>query len=328
MTKFRHRKLFATSKSRWVFSTSKAWSFLAMATIVSFLTFFVAVPASADNVGDVEKGLATQGYYVSTVAKQNLPNEKQQESILSQTVSQLKQKKHPGGLVIIDANTLSSLGYSDAQTFAEYLRNYISNPKLDEVIVAVGGLNSGSKGSVGLSATKISTQQAQTLVNNSLSTFTTKSFADGIQQVALAAANNISSDNSSQTLLIVGIVVVVILLIVGGVAYLLISTKNNWKKQLQSLQDLNNRVSDLVVRVSEGIDYLPDGQRDQVRNAFGQATAQMSDAQANMRSLESASAIQLTFSGGKFRQQMNNTGSELQNSYNTLQQLERGIEKV
>lgn len=296
---------------------------LAIVIIASFAPLLMALPVAADNAGDVEKGLINQGYYISTVAKTKLVNPTASATTLKDTVSKLKNEKHLGALAILDNATIATnISSGDPVAFADYLRNYL-NPKVDIVVVV-----NGDQQKVGLSAKNLTPAEDTAITDAARSTFTAGNFAEGTQQIALAAADKISSKQTSQTLTTVGIVVVVILLIAGGLTYLLISTKNSWNKQLRSLQDLNSRVSDLVVRVSEGIDYLPDATREQVRSNFGRATANMSEAQANMRTLEKASAIQLVFSGGKFRQQLNNTGSELQGSYNTLQQLERSVEKI
>ncbi len=319
-----YQKNSSVEASRQRIKASNHWLILALLLVGLVSPLWLTSVARADDAGTAESKLIQQGWYISDAVKAKLGNNASAtQTTLQNTVNDLKNKKHPGVLALLDPNTVKS-GYTTAEAYAEYLRSYIS-PKPDIVVVAV---IDPSKSGVALAADKLSQDEQKAITDAARSTFTTGDYAGAMRQIALDAEKKIGSAETSGTLLTVVIALVVIAAIGGGIAFLLISTKNNWKNQLEKLQTLNGQVSDLVVRVSDGIDYLPDATRNQVRDQFGQATANMSNAQAGLRELQAATPIQLILNGGKYRQQMNATGGQLQASLNLLQPLDRAVEKA
>ena len=302
------------------------WLVLALLVAALVSPLWLTSAARADTSSTAETTLIKQSWYISDQVKTKLGNNAQAtQSTLQNTVNDLKNKKHPGVLALLDPTTVKS-GFTTADAYAEYLRGYIS-PKPDIVVVAVIVPN-GSGSGVGLAADKLSQDQQKAITDAARSTFTKGDYAGAMRQIALDAEKKIGELETGSTLLTAVIALVVIAVIGGGIAFLLISTKNNWKRQLDQLQNLNTQVSDLVVRVSDGIDYLPDATRNQVRDQFGQATSNMSNAQSGLRELQAATPIQLVLNGGKYRQQLNATSSQLQTSLNLLQPLDRAVEKA
>lgn len=308
---------------------------LAIALLVLTLgsAFIVTKSASAaDPVADAETALLKQGWYVSPGVVQNSNATQQQQQVkqlqqtLQNTVNDLKGKKHPAVLALLDPNAVKS-GFRTAESYAEYLRTYIT-PNPDIVVVAViPPAGQGTPG-VALAADKLSQQEQQDITNATRSTFTKGDWAGAMQRIADGAEKKISDKETGGLITTLVIVVVVIVAIGIGLFFLYTNTKKSWANQLQSLRDLNSKVSDLTVRVGDSIDYLPDPQKNQVRNQFGQATANMSETNSNIRELEGATPWQVLLGGGKYRQKLNNTGSQLQASYNMLQQLDRAVEKI
>lgn len=294
----------------------------ALLVILGAMPFLTAAIASADNSATAEATLLRQGWYESTVAQAKLKNsDPNAAKTLQDTVNQLKSKKHPGLVAILD-NTTIPAAYSDANAYAAHLLSY-ANPKVDIVVIV-----NGDKSQVGLATVKLSQSEQTAIRDARLSTFTANHFGLGVQQVALDAENKIASQETSSLITTIVIVLVVLAVVAGAIIFFYISTKNNWQRQLESLRALNSKVTDLVVKIGDGVDYLPDQTRDQAKSSFGQATANMSNAQAGVRELEKATPFQLMFGGGKYRQELNATEQQLQSSYNLLTQLDRSIEKV
>jgi hypothetical protein len=303
----------------------QVWLVLAFLLTALASPFFLVRVAAADDAsaGQAQATLIKQGWYESDVAKKNLASsDPNAAKTLQDTVNELKSKKHLGVLAILDNTTIPTRFNGDPDAYAEYLRTYIT-PNPDIVVIV-----NGDAKKVGLAANKLTGAQETTIQNNARSTFTTGAYGNAVRQIALDAESKISSEESSSMLTTIAIVVVVLVLLIVGIVFLFTSTKNNWKRQLQSLQELNSKVSDLIVRIGDGLDYLPDSNRDSAKSSFSQATANMSNAQSSLHELQSASPIQLVLQGGKYRQQLNNTGSQLQTSYNLLAQLERAVEKI
>ena len=303
------------------------WLILALLVAALVSPFWLTSVAQADSVATAESTLIKQNWYISDAVKTSLGSKAQAtQQTLQNTVNDLKNKKHPGVLALLDPSTVKS-GFTNADSYAEYLRSYIS-PKPDIVVVAVIAPSGSGTSGVALAADKLSQDEQKAITDAARSTFTTGDYGGAMRQIALAAEKKIADSETGSSLLTAVIALVVIAAIGGGIAFLLISTKNNWKRQLDQLQNLNGQVSDLVVRVSDGIDYLPDATRNTVRDQFGQATANMSNAQSGLRELKAATPIQLVLSGGKYRQQLSATSGQLQTSLNLLQPLDRAVEKA
>ncbi|HEX2915118.1 MAG TPA: hypothetical protein VH186_30275 [Chloroflexia bacterium] len=293
--------------------------------IVTLLVVTLAAPvAKADNANDMAKGLANQHYYITQAVqdnsgiKQKNPNLDQQ---IKDTVNKLK-GKHDTRIGILSNSDIPQT-YSSLENYGNFLYGYLSNPK-PEVLVMVNAQN----GNVSLFSNKLSASERQTIINDSLSSFTTQGLAAGTTMIAQKAADKISSNETSGTLITVAIVVIIVLVIAGAIAYMIISTRNNWKRKVAGVEQLANAVSDQVVKVSDDINFLPDASRQQADAEFGAATQNFSDANASLRELQKVSPVTLLLKGADYQRKLDLTGAQFEQARQSLSRVEQQVRSL
>lgn len=275
-----------------------------------------------DTSEDIVKNMGTQGYYVSQSAKANV-KEADLEKSVADTVRKQKNDKHDIRIAILDNRILSAApqGNGNARDYAKFLQGYLNNPKPETVIVV-----DAEKKSVGMWSDKLTSAEAQELVNSNVSIFNTKGFASGADTLAQKTADKIEANQTGGTVT-TGVIILVIALVIGGALFFMYtSTNKRWKQQIAQLQGLAGQVSSQVLNLNDTLEYLPDAVKTQAKNIFTQASSTFSNANNSLGELEKTSPWAVMFKSGEFQRKLQMTGSQLETSRNGLAQVQRTVD--
>jgi hypothetical protein len=296
----------------------------ALLGIMAFMIVFVAAPqVKADTANDVAAGLQNNRYYVTndvkadSVVKQKYPNI---DSDIKNIVNRVKSKKDVRVAVI--SNQILPPTANTTQSYTNFLLNYLS-PKPDALIVV-----NQQTSQVYVASTKLSDSEIVDLTNSTLSSFTAQGTVNGISALADKVADKISSNATGSLLTTIGIVVIVILIIGGVVAYLLISTKNNWTKKVKGVEQLADQVSTLVLKVSDDVNFLPDADKAKTNADFGAATQNFSEANTRLRELQKVSPVTLLLQGADYQRKLDLTGAQFQQAQQSLTRVEQQVRSL
>ncbi len=296
----------------------------ALLGIMAFMLAFVAAPqVKADNANDVAAGLQNNRYYVTNdvkadpVVKQKYPNI---DSDVKNIVNRVKGKEDIRIAVI--SNQILPPNANTTQSYTDFLLNFLS-PKPDALIVV-----NQQTSQVYVASPKLSDSEIIDLTNSTHSTFTAQGTVNGISALADKVADKISSKATGSLLTTIGIVVVVILIIGGVVAYLLISTKNNWTKKVKSVEQLADQVSTQVLKVSDDVNFLPDADKAKTNADFGAATQNFSEANTRLRELQKVSPVTLLLQGADYQRKLDLTGAQFQQAQQGLNRVEQQVRSL
>jgi len=296
----------------------------ALLGIMALMIVFVAAPqVKADNANDVAAGLQNNRYYVTQAVKDN-PNLKQKypnlDSDVKNIVNRVKGKEDVRIAVI--SNQILPPNANTTQSYANFLLNYL-NPKPDAVMVV--NLETSQ---VFVSSPKLTSAEITDITNATNSTFIAQGAVTGMSTLADRIADKISSNATGSLLTTIGIVVVVILIIGGAVAYLLISTKNNWTKKVKGVEQLADQVSTLVLKVSDDVNFLPDADKAKTNADFGAATQNFSEANTRLRELQKVSPVTLLLQGADYQRKLDLTGAQFQQAQQSLTRVEQQVRSL
>ena len=296
----------------------------ALLSIMAFMVLLVAVPlAKADTSNDVAAGLQNNRYYVTQAVKDNA-NLKQKypnlDSDVKNIVNRVKSKEDVRIAVI--SNAILPSNANTTQSYAAFLQNYL-NPKPDAVMVV--NLESNQ---VYVTSPKLTSAEITDITSATNSTFIAQGAVTGMSTLADRIADKISSNATGSLLTTIGIVVVVILIIGGVVAYLLISTRNNWAKKVKSVEQLADQVSTLVLKVSDDVNFLPDADKAKTNADFGAATQNFSEANTRLRELQKVSPVTLLLQGADYQRKLDLTGAQFQQAQQSLTRVEQQVRSL
>ncbi len=280
---------------------------------------------STDTPNDLIKALAGQDFYVSQSVKKTINGASGFDSTLANATKNLKGKNHDSRIAIVDDALLKQSPQSNGGNpvdYASWAEGYLNNPK-PEIVVAV---NATTK-KVGLYSPKLTVAESQAIVDSSLSTFNTKSYADGAVEIAQKAADKIGANQTGGTITTLVVVLLILAVIGGALAFMYFSTRTWWKNRLGEVQGLAGQVSNQVLKLSDTIDYLPDGVKNNTRNIFSQATSNFSNANSNLQKLETTNPWTLIFKRGEYNKQLEMTSSQFQTSRNALAQVQETVDR-
>jgi hypothetical protein len=295
-----------------------------LALLLGAMAVMTAPAVQADTANDLARLLGTQRYYVTDAVKANteiMAKNPNLESDIRNTVNRLKGDKDARIAVLSNAIIPSQYG-TDTQRYGDFLYGFL-NPK-PEVLILVNAQTS----IVSLISDKLSSAERQTIINDSRSTFNQSGLGAGATFVADKAIEKIQSNQSTGTFTTIGIVVVVLLLIAGAVAYMLITTRKNWTRKVAPVEELANKVSDQVVRVSDEVNFLPDANRASTDADFGAATRNFSDANSQLRELQKVSPVTLLLKGPEFERKLNLTGAQFEQARQALSRVEQQVKSL
>lgn len=297
---------------------------IALLSIMAFMVLLVATPlAKADTANDVAKGLQNNGYYVTdtvkndSVVKQKYPN---LDSDVKNIVNRVKSKEDVRIAVV--SNQILPSNANTTQSYAAFLLNFLS-PKPDAIIV----MNQQTS-EVYVVSPKLTNAEISALTSSTNSTFIAQGTVTGLSTLADKVADKISSNATGGLLTTIGIIVVVVLIIGGVVAYVLISTRNNWTKKVKGVEQLADQVSTQVLKVSDDVNFLPDADRAKMNADFGAATQNFSEANTRLRELQKVSPVTLLLKGPEFQRKLDLTGAQFQQAQQGLNRVEQQVRSL
>ncbi len=291
--------------------------------LLSVMALAATPAARADTGDDLVKALGTQRYYVSEGVKTNKtfmdknPNLEQQ---LRDAVNRLKGDKDSRLAVISNAIVPTNFN-NNTEGYGNFLYGFLNKP---EVLVLVNA----EREVVSLFSDKLTEAERRSITDEARSSFGTKGYAATTIQIADKAVEKIQSKQTSGTLTTAGIILVVLVVIAGGVAYMLITTKKNWKRKVTGVEELANQVSDQVVRVSDEVNFLPDAARANTDADFGFATRNFSDANSQLRELQKVSPVTLLLKGPDYERKLNLTGAQFEQARQALSKVEQQVKAL
>ncbi|MBN9387058.1 MAG: hypothetical protein J0I20_03315 [Chloroflexi bacterium] len=303
---------------------------IALLSIMAFMVLLVATPlAQADTGNDLAKALSNQKYYVSDGVKSNsgfMGKNSSIENDLKNEVSKLTGSKDTRIAVISNAIIPSNYGtgLSGAENYGNYLfNNILTNPQPAVLIIG----NAEANG-ISIISSKLTAAEKQTIIKDAANVAVSKNYTAGIVYAADQAADKISANATGSLITTLVIVVVVVLLIGGAVAYVLISTKNNWTKKVKGVEQLADQVSTQVLKVSDDVNFLPDADRAKMNADFGAATQNFSEANTRLRELQKVSPVTLLLKGPEFQRKLDLTGAQFQQAQQGLNRVEQQVRSL
>lgn|GEM_PF-2444169 len=303
--------------------------------------------ASADNSDDATRAIGSQGWYISKAIEPKVGDLSAAQNSLKGTVQTLKDRKLPVVIALLDTATLPV--YKNCKTGAMSDCGDFFLKSQSAQIAVVFDLTNATPGNrkVGLFSPGLNEGDQQALTSDPAfgKLVTAGNYAQAASQLAINAANKIDVNTKSASdaqnaatqqikkeesngLFVAMIVVVVVVLAIGGaIAFLIMTTKKVWNGKVEELQKNASQVNDMVLRLSDEVEYLEPNVKDSAKATFAQGALQVNTANEAARQIKAASTISLLFKWGQYNTQYQEALAKMQSVQETLNRVDQTVKR-
>ncbi len=328
-------------------SKSKLSGLLAGLMALVLMLVILPVVASADNSTDALNALRSQGWYISQANEKSVGDLSKAKDTLTNAVKTLNDRKHTTVIALLDSATLPNSSSCKGGKISDCANVTRDSLKDKGIQIAVVVDIPQRKFALSVDSNLLNETVTDSLTASSAITalFRNGQYAEGAAQLATNAADQIDTNakaandsknaivsqtkkEESGNLFVAMIVVLVVVLAIGGAAaFLVVTTKKVWNGKVEELQKSATAVNDMVLRLSDEVEYLEPNVQASAKATFAQGAMQVNAANEAARQIKAASTISLIFKWGQFNTQYQEALAKMESVQETLNRVDQTVKR-